>query len=88
MLFLAELYRVHPELIDAVTHLDICVWGHAMVRPVPGFIWGEARKAALRQTPPIFTAHSDMSGMSIFEEAYSHGIRAARDVQRHLKEQA
>jgi phytoene dehydrogenase-like protein len=87
-LFLSELYRVHPELIDAVAHLDVWLWGHAMVRPVPGFIWGEARQNSLRQTPPIFTAHSDMSGMSIFEEAFSQGTRAARDVMRHLKGRA
>ena len=87
-LFLSEIYRVHPELMDAVAHMDVWLWGHAMVRPVPGFIWGAARQAALQQTPPIFTAHSDMSGMSIFEEACSQGIRAAREVVRHLKGQA
>ncbi|MFZ4703955.1 MAG: hypothetical protein ACOYMG_28250, partial [Candidatus Methylumidiphilus sp.] len=49
-----------------------------------GFIWGDARKQALKQYPPIFTAHSDMSGISIFEEAYTHGVRAAEGVLAHL----
>jgi hypothetical protein len=39
---------------------------------------------ALRQQPPIFTAHSDMSGISLFEEAYTHGVRAAENVLAHL----
>ena len=34
-LFLGELFRVHPELVDAVENLDVWLWGHAMVRPVP-----------------------------------------------------
>ena len=84
-LFLSELWRVHPELRQAVTHMDVWLWGHAMVRPVPGFIWGQSRAAALRQTPPVFTAHSDMSGISIFEEAYTHGLAAARNVLDYLR---
>lgn len=82
--FLSDLLRVHPELMDAVERLDVWLWGHAMVRPVPGFIWGAERARALRQTPPVFTAHSDMSGISIFEEAYTHGVKAARAVRSFL----
>lgn len=83
-LFLNELWRVHPELRRAVAHMDVWLWGHAMIRPVPGFIWGPSRAAALRQSPPVFTAHSDMSGISIFEEAYTHGLVAARNVLDYL----
>lgn len=79
-LFLQELLRIHPELKGFVERVDIWLWGHGMIRPTPGFIWGESRQAALQQQPPIFTAHSDMSGISIFEEAYTHGIRAAEQV--------
>lgn len=83
-LFLDELLRVHPELEDHVERVDIWVWGHGMIRPTPGFIWGQERRQALSQMPPIFTAHSDMSGISIFEEAYTHGIRAAEQALQHL----
>jgi hypothetical protein len=83
-IFLAELLEVHPELDGHVERADIWVWGHAMVRPTPGFIWGERRRAMLRQTPPVFTAHSDMSGASLFEEAYTHGVRAAENVMAYL----
>ncbi|MDE1151655.1 MAG: FAD-dependent oxidoreductase [Micavibrio sp.] len=82
--FLQELFAVHPDLKDKVESLDVMVWGHAMVRPTPGFIWGAARRAALAQKPPIFRAHSDMSGISIFEEAYTHGVRAAENTLAHL----
>ena len=49
-----------------------------MVRPVPGFIWGEARQAA--QAPlsgSLHFAHSDLGGLALFEEANWHGVRAA-----------
>ncbi|MDV6333246.1 FAD-dependent oxidoreductase [Asticcacaulis sp. 201] len=84
ILFLSELYRVHPELVGQVAHMDVWLWGHAMIRPVPGFIWGQARRDALKQAPPIFTAHSDMSGISIFEEAYTHGLKASEAVKAFL----
>ena len=81
-IFLGELLRIHPELTDHVQSMDVWIWGHAMVRPVPGFIWGATRRAMLEQAPPIFTAHSDMSGNSLFEEAYTHGVIAAENVLR------
>lgn len=81
---LDELHLIHPELKGFVKSVDVWLWGHAMVRPTTGFIWGDFRKAMLQQTSPVFLAHSDMSGISIFEEAYTHGVRAAENVMKHL----
>jgi len=75
--FVTELLALHPELAGHIKQLDVWLWGHAMIRPTAGFIWGGQRREALRQHPPIFTAHSDMSGISIFEEACTHGVQAA-----------
>lgn len=83
-LFAKELLALHPELEGRIQQLDVWLWGHAMVRPTTGFIWGKQRKEALRQHPPIFTAHSDMSGMSIFEEACTHGVTAAENVLKWI----
>lgn len=83
-IFLKELLRIHPELEDHIERVDIWLWGHGMIRPTPGFIWGNQRREALTQHPPIFMAHSDMSGISIFEEAYTHGVRAAEELMTHL----
>ena len=84
-LILKELLDVHPELEGYIERMDLCLWGHAMVRPTKGFIWGEKRKQALTQHPPLFFAHSDMSGISLFEEAYTHGVSAAKGVTSYLK---
>lgn len=72
-----DLLRVHPELEGQIRSIDVWVWGHGMIRPVPGYIWGTARAAACVHAPPVFFAHSDMSGISIFEEANHRGVLAA-----------
>lgn len=83
-LVLGELLRIHPELEGAVRSVDVWVWGHGMVRPTPGSIWGPARRAMAEQAPPIFFAHSDMSGLSLFEEANARGVSAADEVADFL----
>lgn len=79
-----DLLNLHPELDGAIRGIDIWRWGHAMTRPVPGFIWGAAREARARATPPMFLAHADYSGLSVFEEAHFHGTAAAEGAMRHL----
>ncbi|MFD0892664.1 FAD-dependent oxidoreductase [Luteolibacter ambystomatis] len=77
---LTDLERPHPDLRDHLTHLDIWLWGHAMSRPLPGVIHGETR-ARMRETlGKIHFAHSDMSGLSIFEEACHWGHEASRTI--------
>jgi hypothetical protein len=53
-----------------------------MVAPVPGFIWGAARQRALAPYGRVHFAHSDLSGMALFEEAQARGVRAAEAVMR------
>jgi hypothetical protein len=48
-----ELLRVHPELQGAIERVDVWLWGHGMIRPTQGYIWGAARAAACVQAPPI-----------------------------------
>jgi predicted NAD/FAD-binding protein len=86
-IFLTELLHIHPELKGFVEHLDIWIWGHAMVRPIKGFIWGKDRKASLKQHPPIFFANSDMSGISIFEEAYTRAVDVAQQMLSFINNQ-
>ena len=55
-------------------------WGHAMIRPTPGFIWGADRRKAAAPFRGIHFAGADLSGVPIFEEALYHGVRAAEEV--------
>lgn len=79
-----DILAMHPELEGAIERIDVWRWGHAMVRPTTGFIFGEARARALAVEPPLFHAHSDLSGLSLFEEAHYRGVLAAEAAMRHL----
>ncbi|MEZ0538224.1 FAD-dependent oxidoreductase [Fibrella arboris] len=78
---LTELEVAHPGLSAYVREAEVWVWGHGMIAPTPGFVWGEARQKARQPIQNrIHFAHSDLSGLSIFEEAFSQGIRAAKAI--------
>ena len=79
-----DLLTLHPELSGAIERIDVWRWGHAMIRPTPGFIFGPARNTALALEPPLLRAHSDLSGLSLFEEAHYRGVLAAEAAMRHL----
>ena len=81
---LGDLGRAHQDLEKAVDRIDVWRWGHAMVRPAPGFIWGPARRRAAEAFGRVHFAHSDLSGMALFEEAQDRGVRAAEAVLRAL----
>jgi len=77
---LRDLAKPHPEIRERVTHIDLFRWGHAMIQPRVGFIWGNARRRAAQPLGNIYFAHSDLSGLSIFEEAQYRGILAAEKI--------
>ncbi len=77
---LADLARAHPGITSLIERIDVMRWGHAMIQPRPGFIWGRDRLAAARPFRGIHFAHSDLSGVALFEEAFYQGIRAAEEV--------
>jgi hypothetical protein len=77
---LEDLERTHPGIRADVLSLDHWIWGHAMLRPVPGWIWGEERVKYARTIGRVSFAHSDLGGSPIFEEAFTRGAWAARDV--------
>ncbi|HEU5193271.1 MAG TPA: twin-arginine translocation pathway signal, partial [Methylomirabilota bacterium] len=82
---LRDLARPHPELAREVRRLDVMRYGHAMVRPEPRFVCGGALAAAgVALSGPVHLAHADLSGFSLFEEAFDWGTRAAARVRARL----
>lgn len=71
---LNDLSHAHPDIRQCVTHIDIMRLGHAMARPIPGFLQNRTKLSSPRN---LFFANSDLSGFSIFEEAQYRGVRAA-----------
>lgn len=76
----ADLERAHDDLADCIERIDLWRWGHAMVRPTPGFVWGPARRRAAEPLGRVHFAHSDLSAVALFEEAQHQGVRAAEAV--------
>ena len=81
---LADLERAHPDIRDCVARLDIMRLGHGMIRPTPGFMTSPARQRLAALDGPVQFANSDLSGISIFEEAQYRGVRAAERILARL----
>lgn len=77
---LTDIARAHPDIYELTERIDIMRWGHAMISPTPGFVWGGERQKALKPYRNIHFAHTDLSGIALFEEAFYHGLRAAEKV--------
>ncbi len=77
---LAELEVAHPDIRRCVARLDLMRMGHAMVRPTVGFLSAPARGAPDWAPRGIHLANSDVSGLSLFEEAQYRGVSAADTV--------
>ncbi len=75
-----DMLLMNPDLDGAIRSIDIWKWGHAMIRPTPGFLWQVAPRQRAAACSPFFRAHSDMSGLSLFEEAHYQGMAAAEAV--------
>ena len=80
-LVLDDLKKAHPLIEDFILEMQFHKIGHAMIAPIPDQIFGEKTKAAKESIEgKIFFAHSDLSGISIFEEAFYQGLRTAREM--------
>ena len=84
-IIIEDLVRMHPDIEDEILAIDLWPWGHGMVRPDVGFIWGKDRQTLKNNIGNIYFAHSDMSGMSNFEEAQYHGVEAAKTIIERMK---
>lgn len=82
---LAELSVPHPDLPEKLTRMEVVRYGHAMSIPIPGLFGHPALQALQSRQPPVWQrlhfAHGDLSGYSIFEEAFAQGHRAALTIR-------
>ncbi len=85
-LIVADLERMHPDIRREILSIELWPWGHGMIRPSVGFIWGGTRRQMKENNGRVFFAHSDMSGISNFEEAQYQGVKAAEGVLSRLRQ--
>lgn len=77
---LSDLSLAHKDIYQLTERIDVMRWGHAMISPRTDFLWSGARENAAKPYRNIHFAHSDLSGVALFEEAFYHGVRAANEV--------
>ncbi len=79
-IILSDLSMAHKDIREVTTRIDIMRWGHAMISPRTNFLWNGARDEVQKPYRNIYFAHSDLSGIALFEEAFFHGNRAANGI--------
>ena len=80
-MILKDLKKVHTNIEKVTDKIDIMIWGHAMAQPLPGHLDNIVRKRMAKSIDDkIHFAHSDLAGISIFEEAFYQGIHAAQKI--------
>ncbi|HLL22531.1 MAG TPA: FAD-dependent oxidoreductase, partial [Kofleriaceae bacterium] len=77
---LRDLEVPHPGLRALVERIEVAFWGHGMIRPTVGALFAPDRQARLAPRGKLHFAHTDLSGIALFEEAFDHGLRAAREI--------
>jgi len=81
----ADLARAHRDLRAHTARIDVYRFGHAMVQPRVGALFSGDRVTAQAPRGRIHFAHSDLSGLALFEEAFHQGLRAAAEVRAALR---
>lgn len=81
----SDLQKIHPNINKYIENIDIWLWGHGMISPSIDFIWSKNRQEMQKPYKNIYFAHSDMSGISIFEEAQYQGVKAALAILNNYK---
>lgn len=78
---ITDLKKAHPYIEQYITNIDIKIWGHGMIKPKPNVIFNQSKnvlKGLMNNN--VFFAHTDLSGISIFEEGFYQGVEAAKKI--------
>ncbi len=75
---------MHPGITPTLRRMDIARWGHAMIRPVPGLLFGDRLVAARAAIGAVIPCGTDVTGLPLFEQAFAAGVGAAEEACRRL----
>lgn len=76
-----DLKMAHQDIEKYITNIDVKIWGHGMIKPKPNFIFNSEKDIFSSSiNNKLFFAHTDLSGISIFEEGFYQGINAAKKI--------
>ncbi|PRP97500.1 hypothetical protein ENSA5_33930 [Enhygromyxa salina] len=74
---LRALEHMHPAIRRQLRALHLHRWGHAMIRPIPGLLFGGALDTARAPIGRVRACATDVGGLPLFEEAFYGALEAA-----------
>jgi hypothetical protein len=80
----ARLEHLHPGITPQIAAIDVTRWGHGMVRPIPGHLFGQALATARTPIGCVIPCGADVGGLPLFEEAFTSGVAAAEEALARL----
>jgi hypothetical protein len=79
-IIIPDLENMHRGITSLISQVDVMIWGHGMVSPGINYLWNKKRIEFSKPFGSIEFAHTDMSGISVFEEAQYQGVEAAKRI--------
>lgn len=73
-----DLKFAHPAIPHHIQSIEIWQWGHGMILPAPK-LRTQLKQCSEIKSEIVF-AHTDLSGISIFEEGFHQGLQAASEL--------
>ncbi|MEY4926959.1 MAG: hypothetical protein RI894_1395 [Bacteroidota bacterium] len=78
---ISDLTAIYPTIKQELIAIDCKILGHGMVSPSINFLLNRHKKnLSLPYKNKVFFAHTDYSGISLFEEAFWQGLEAANAI--------
>ena len=77
--------EVHPNIYEVVDAIDVHIWGHGTTRPTLGVHPDEELSIRQQAVGRAQLAHSDLSGVSLFEGQPTMGYGQRSHSQQHSK---
>lgn len=81
-----DLKTAHPEIEQYILSMEIFRRGHGMISPSIDFLFSETKATAGKPIKDkVYFAHTDLSGISLFEEAFYQGTKAVKELLQNEK---
>lgn len=74
---LRSLEHMHPSIRKQLVAIHLHRWGHAMIRPIPGLLFGESLALARQPIGRVMACATDVGGLPLFEEAFYAALAGA-----------
>ncbi|HET6228034.1 MAG TPA: FAD/NAD(P)-binding protein [Bacteroidia bacterium] len=79
-LIIDDLKIAHPKIEEWIEEIELYTYGHGMISPTVGLRTSSNRKKLEEGLNHLYFVNSDVSGLSIFEEAFYRGICASKKI--------